>query len=329
MRLSDKESKILIAAENNANLPMSDLQRITGLRAHTIRYCLQRMQDRGIIRYYPLINVYPLGYTPYSIYFTLAPDVQNAKAKLLKLLMESSSVSWISEVGGKYQFCMDVLAREIHEVFSFIDSLSDKLGSIFLEKAVATQVALTIFRTKYLYQTPPPPAAITCQSTGNFIALDEVDQALLFGLINNEYTSMRDLGRQISIPPATMSDRLKKLNKSGVIVEFIYLTNPAAFGMQSYKLLVSARGSSGNRQLFNFCHKHPNIVVLIKCVGSWDYEISVEVENAQDITRITQDLCRELGSTVSHVETIPLFKELKIACYPFLPECCKAAAVNM
>ena len=57
------------------------------------------------------------------------------------------------------------------------------------------------------------------------------------------------------------------------------------------------------RQIFfKFCESQPNISVLIHSIGSWDFELVVDVEEARQITAITQDLYDNFGAQLNWCE---------------------------
>lgn len=61
----------------------------------------------------------------------------------------------------------------------------------------------------------------------------------------------------------------------------------------------------------------PHVICLIRCVGNWDYEAIVEVGNAADLPQVYQDLFTALGERVASIRSVPLFRYLKLTCFPF------------
>ena len=100
MRLSAKEKTILHAIEHQATTPISEIEKQTGLKAHTIRYHIGNLKDRGlIVGKAPFINPYPLGYTDYTFYFSLAATSARKANSLLTTFMKEEGITWVASMG--------------------------------------------------------------------------------------------------------------------------------------------------------------------------------------------------------------------------------------
>jgi Lrp/AsnC family transcriptional regulator, leucine-responsive regulatory protein len=319
MRLSEKERIIISAVEFNPDIPLSHLQRITHCRSHTIRYCIRKLCQQGIIRYYPFVNVYPLGLTPYCLYFSFSAEGGKAKQRVLKALVDSPRVSWVAEVGGKYHCCASILARHVKEVRHFLYLLSEKQGNLFFEKSLSTEISYTHFGAKYLHIRKPPYPCRQWGQNGKQVVLDETDYKILYGLISQNYGSRRELARLLNLPSSTLEGRIKKLTEKGIITGFKYMINSQKLGMQTFKLLVYTRGGDPDQheRLYNLCAEHPNISSMVNCMGTWDYELTVDVKESADVLKIAHYIQSKQENTINHLEVIPVFKKLKVACFPF------------
>ena len=72
MRLTDSERKILRYAQLRAGLSMVELAKLSGFPEHTVRRCLHKLYEQGIIRPTALIDLFPLGVSRYNLLFSLA-----------------------------------------------------------------------------------------------------------------------------------------------------------------------------------------------------------------------------------------------------------------
>ena len=150
MKLSDQERRVLAAVELNARKSMRELRRETGFRDHTIRYHLDRLQQRKVVEFKPFINIYPLGYQDYAFYFSLAAEKEVIKEKLIQDLKGSARVSWLGTMGGDYQYGVAVCAKHQQEALQFLYDLSARYPGAVFQKALSLRVSLTLFPRKYL-----------------------------------------------------------------------------------------------------------------------------------------------------------------------------------
>ena len=62
--------------------------------------------------------------------------------------------------------------------------------------------------------------------------------------------------------------------------------------------------------------KHPNIIYMHECFGSWDYELNVEVRDPREVVRITQELYEAFGSVLNNIRVLSKFEDIKYTAYP-------------
>ena len=321
MKLSEQERRVLHAVELEANAPMERLRKETKYRDHTIRYHLERLIDRGIARKQAFINVYPLGYSDYSIYFSIAAQSTKVSSALMAHLTASPQVSWIAQLGGDYQYGFSICARNTSEVVQYLDKLSEKFPNAFFDKALSIRVSLTLFSRKYLLPAGAPVRSITFGDTGSRAEIDAKDELLLSTLSNTPLTTFRELARRIAIPHATIERRLDALEKQKVIAGYVYQVDASRYGMSHYRLLIYAKGlnRSFGKTLYQFAERHRSITYFLQTLGDWDFELGAEVENNEQVVTLTQELYNSFSSDLNTVKVLPLFGHAKISNFPFKP----------
>jgi len=320
MRLSQKEQQVLAATEFDADVPLTKLQKSLKMPASTIRYHLNNLIDRGIVRYYPFINAMALGYTPQSLFFSLSYEGRKQQDKMLQFFRDCPRISWCAEIGAPYQYCITSLTRNLKEFSELLDEISNCFGSVFAKKDMVSQVSFTLFQTKYVYEGQKALDFLTWNSDAAPVKVDELDQRIMSAFLAEEYPSRRLVGRKLGIPVSTVNARINGLLEKCVIQRFLFLVNPLAAKMHTFKLLLFAKGFSTkqHQKFFNFCRNHPNITTLIRCVGSWDYEIGVEVVSPSEIVLVSNSLHSEFGENLAAIEELPQFNEHKVNCFPFM-----------
>ncbi len=313
MKLTDKERVVLAAAELQVEAPMPLLRKETGLREHTIRYALRRLIQREVATPIPLVNLQILGHTIFNIFFSVGAEKRSARQGLLKALIDAPEVVWVGEFGGEYQYGIAVVGTHIGTALDLLAQLSKKYQNVFFEKSVAIQSSVTVYHRKYLSSKRFSVKPLTCRYTREIVEIDDLDRKILTGLASHGQDSHRQIALKLHIPLSTFELRVTKLKEAGVIVGQILAVNCAAFGMQGYKLLVYAKGMNLElaRGLGRFCEQHRNVVYLIECIGSWDFEVGVEVTHPQEVTEIVQELYEEFGSLVHTIRLLNKFSDVK------------------
>ncbi|MFN8390369.1 MAG: winged helix-turn-helix transcriptional regulator [Bdellovibrionota bacterium] len=319
MKLTDKERDIFSVAQLAPRLSVNELRSYCGYRDHTIRYHLQRGLEDGLLIPRCFVNLNLLGYMQFEVYFSLSANNPQARQLLLKALCESERVSWMGEVGGDFQYGANICARSLAEVTQFFDSLSTTFGHLVLDREIAVRVSLDYFGNKYLSEKNRPRSSLSYAVTENRVDIDELDHRILRELMKNSPLIRRVLAQNLGLPLSTLEHRLKKLEQSGVIVGYYYLIDPARIGMQSFLFLVGVKGMNAKLrgELSAFAAGHPNVVVFINTIGSWDIELAVEVETARQSVEISEALQTRFGPAIRFMKVLPSFGYPKVLEYPF------------
>lgn len=318
MRLTEKQKLVLWAVQNNAEASVGAICRMTGSREHTVRDALVRLEEMGVI--YPMhpINIYPLGFTEYVVFFALAIKQEKKRRELLRYLIASDRISLMLELGGDYEYGINICARDVDQVSCYLEQLGDNFGEIVAEKAIAVRHLYIGFGRKYLAGRRTKPL-VRLGPTQSMATIDEVDHRILKALSRERVISHAKIAAQLGLPASTLHYRLNQLKRQGILLNAIYAITPTLFDMQSFRLLLYVKSLSQNFRvkLEQYCTKHLQVVNMVRTFGAWDYEISVEVERCNVMPAITQEFKHVFGAQLSAVKVLPVFNFLKGCNYPF------------
>lgn len=317
--ISEKERKVLYSLELEAELPISVVSKHTRAKGHTLRYALSRLIDNKIISKRAFINIYPLGFADYAIYFSLAPDKQSTKDALLSYLTRSEFVSWLAFFGGEFQYGMAISARNGAAVQHFLEEVSATFPGIFFHKSLSLRLGLTLISRKYLISDNQKPKTIRFGYNSKPTTIDHKDHLILSSLESNGELSLRELAQLIKMPLTTLQQRITSLKKRGILEGSIYQVDATKFGMQTFRFLIETKSidRKTRQALYDFALSHPYICYYIECLGSWDYELGVEVPHGSNAIDTQQEIYKKFGSELICVTILPLFGHLKLQNYPF------------
>ena len=313
MRLSDVERRILAAAELRADATIEELSERTNLGVNSIRYALKKLEGRGMIRRVPFVDLYPLGYTDFVTFFSLATKHHSQeREQFLQTLIASPLVTWIGELGGQYQYGAAIFAKNVAQFVSFLEQISTQFDGIVIKKTVRLTKRFTRYNRTYLDPSIPKDSFIFGVSDKT-ATLDATDDKIL-GIMTDcpEYSASHQ-AKQLGLPLSTFQHRVRQLKHRGILLGQIYAIDIGYLGVSFYNLQVAMSGLSRDQEqnLHAWADKHPNVVHLIECVGEWDFEIGLEVEVPEGITGIISELYNLFGQAIVRVDTIPIFRNRK------------------
>ncbi|GHJ48592.1 AsnC family transcriptional regulator [Catellatospora sp. TT07R-123] len=145
------------------------------------------------------------------------------------------------------------------------------------------------------------------------VALDTVDLAILRALQNDARISNKDLAAKVNVAASTCLERVRSLQRRGVLVGFHAEADPAALGrpLQAY---IAVRVRPHNRDVvepfIRFALDLPETLALSHIAGPDDFLVHVAVRDAAHLQRLILD-----GFTsrreVAHLQTQLIFDHVK------------------
>jgi len=320
IKISQREKDILSTIEHRGNEPIAAIRQRTGYRDHTIRYYMEALKEKGILLgRSPFISIYALGYHYYTLFFSVHVERVEDKEAMLNALMESHSVSFLRKLGGEYHYAVSVCARDIGEVSEFFSKFSVKYGKFFFEKSLIVPTRFTIYPKRYLAPKLNSHPVFSIGCSDDHTEIDEIDNAILSGMAEHPECSQRDLAKILEMPISSVGRRIRKLEERGVIGGITYKMDLKNLGIQEYKLLINSRGMNLEltKNLHSFVKSELRALRLVECMGAWDYEIDVEVEVAEDVTEIVDNIYQKYGKEINSIKLLQVFQTLKYSPYPF------------
>lgn len=317
MILSDNEKLVLACMELQADLSVPGVCQQTGLRAHTVQYCLKRLRERKIIDWIPFIDIYKLGLSYFGIFFSVSATVATTK-KLVNILQKSEHVAWLAEVGGDFQYGVALVSYSAAEAATLFSNIVRKSNASLFQKSVSTRLAIADLPRGYLSKQTFCNGIKTGYASRKPYVLDAVEKKVLSATTQKSFQSYRKIAISIGIPPATFDKKLKKLQKHQIFKGATLDIDTASMDQQTFKLLISSRGidSKLTEKLYQFAQKHLQIVHFVECFGEWDYELNIEVKVASEVGQIMSEISEKFGDRISTIKTISLLNVLKVSRYP-------------
>ncbi len=318
MVLSDLERLIIVTSQLQADASCAAIAKACNCREHSVRSTLRKLEQSGIIKQYPFINVHSLGFENFVCNFSLNPASKVAP-QLVQALGDSEHTSWLSKRTGDFQWAASLFLANSSEMVSFMDRLTTPFLNSFQTKEVVIHTSCHLFPRKYLCKAAVEPRHLYYGRLEQRASIDEVDHKILAALSKLSPCTGAIVARTAGIPEATVAYRIKSLQERGVISGFAYAFYPQALALFAHRFLVSLKGFSAQlrNDIFEFCRDHPNIVSLISSIGNWDYEIKIEGSSEEQIDGVLSEFSSRFSEFILATKTFSLMKAQKILYYPF------------
>jgi DNA-binding Lrp family transcriptional regulator len=126
------------------------------------------------------------------------------------------------------------------------------------------------------------------RTQATLVQLDAIDRLILDQLQVNGKLSNVDLAQRVHLSPSACLRRVKQLEESGVIAEYVALLNPKAVGAHGTSFTIINLASMNNALQESFeqaVRQEPQILDCYYVAGSNDYLIRFAYRDAEDLER--------------------------------------------
>lgn len=127
--------------------------------------------------------------------------------------------------------------------------------------------------------------------------LDSIDRAILAILQSDGRISNQSLASRVHLSPSACLRRVKALEESGVIAQYVAVLNPKAVGKHGISFTIVNLDSMSNPQLEAFekaVKQEPEVLDCFYVAGSNDYLIRFAYRDAEDLERFHSEVLMRL-----------------------------------
>lgn len=130
--------------------------------------------------------------------------------------------------------------------------------------------------------------------------MDPTDRAIVLALQRNARMNFRDLAAEVNLSPNATADRVRRLERRGVIQGYTAILDPVAAGRNLTAIIdVRLRQGTPPEHFEPHVRDHDAVVDAAHVTGSYDYQLRVAVANAGEL----DDIIRLLKAEAHVVET--------------------------
>lgn len=141
------------------------------------------------------------------------------------------------------------------------------------------------------------------------VEIDNVDKKILNLLIDNARLSYRQIAKQIGVSAATVMNRVKRLEKTGIITKYTIGVKYSLIGYDM-QVIMDVRIAKGMiYEVENKIAKHPNVFAVYDNTGRFDATIIAKFKNRRSADTFIKKV--QTYDFVERTETKLLLKTVK------------------
>ena len=321
VKLDVKDKKILYELDLNSRQPNSEIAKKVGLSKQVVGFRIKRLVKEGTVSwFYTVIDISKLGFTVHKNFLRLQNLDREKEVELIDFLKNHPNVVWVASCDGKYDLAFGTWAKNMAFLDKTLTEVNKKFGAHISERQIATIIHGEYFVRDYLIKNKEPSAFRKSffGAVSSPAKMDQIDWKILLELGKNSRITAVDIARKIEISADSVGDRIKKLEKSGVVRHYNLVPNESKYPQLHYKVLVGLRNldEKKEKELIEYCRINPNIVYIVKALGPWEFEIDLEVGSVEEFRRVMMDVKTRFNEIIKDYSALQIYRVHK---YNFCP----------
>jgi len=303
VKLSPFQAKVLAQIVGDARISPQQVAKNLGKRSHSVRYAIQHLRSCLDLKPYCFTDPFKIGLFPYRALFSIDSGDQARCKAMTDYLRKRPEVSWFRELYGHFQFLLAIRVRSTQHLDSFLRDFDSLFGDMIVSRTLAQMSRTSCFTPWLAYTGRGTRSCVEYRHDSSQTSLDELDLRILGVLFDEPLASMDAISRALSTPSSTITYRVEKLVKAGVILGFMYGYDARLANAAEYLILVKLYGLGGglHERFFEFARSHPRINRITRMIGDWDLELEVHLDNAHDINHVIHQLYQHGAGCVKEV----------------------------
>ena len=144
--------------------------------------------------------------------------------------------------------------------------------------------------------------------------MDDIDSEIIRSLVRNSRITLSQMSKEINVPDATISNRLKKLEKN-VIKQYTLIVNPDEVGLTVTAIIIIQTESEKHENVKFELSKLEEVSEVYSVSGEYDILIKVWAHSIEELNEIMNVKIRSVDGVEDLTEMI-VFERVKEGVIP-------------
>lgn len=321
VKLDVKNRKILYELDINSRQSNSEIAKKVGLSKQVVGFRIKQLVKENVLfSFYSVIDISKLGFTVHKNFLRLQNLDKGKEKELIDFLVHHPNVVWVASCDGKFDLAFGTWARDVAFLDKTITELNRKFGVFIAERQIATIIRGDYFIRDYLIHKEKPSAYRDSffGAVPMPVKMDITDWKILLLLGMNSRVASVAIAKEVKLSADAVAERIKKLEKSGVIRHYNIVPNESKYPYLHYKVLIGLRNISEAREraFREYCRINPNIIYIVKSLGPWEFEMDLEVASAEKFREIMMNIKTLFSDILKDYSALQIYQVHK---YNFCP----------
>jgi Lrp/AsnC family transcriptional regulator for asnA, asnC and gidA len=311
-----KDRKILYQLDINSRQSFSQIGKKVGLNRYVVASRVKKLQEQGLIlKFSTVFDYLRLGFIPLRFYFKYQYVTNEKKKEIIDYFVKNQYSIVVSTLEGNYDLIVLILVKNITEAYPFWKKTLEKYGDYFAQRVYSNYVGESFYRKSFLIDEKKERTDVILKRGGKKVDYDDIDFQILKLLTNNSRIPTIEMAKELNLTSKTINERMKRLIKSGIIIQFDVKIDWNKLDYQYFKIDFYLKEYSKINQIIKYIEKNPNLAYVDYTVGYADLELELYLNNTNQLRQIAEDLSKNFPGAIknyTYFTTIKAHKDFKL-----------------
>lgn len=294
-KIDVKDRKILYHLDLNSRQSYQSIGKKVGLKPDLVAYRIKRLQEKKILKkFITLIDEYKLGYTHLRFYLNYQYSNPDIKKKIIDYFMKFKSCRIIASIKGEYELILVMAVKNIPEFYKSWELVLHEYREYFSNYEFSIYFQEKRYRYSFLLEhykdDMDKRLKFSLFGSGETVKIDNLDLEILKLITTNARLPSVEIASMLNSSARTVSTRIKKLIKIGIINGFSVELDFTRFEYRQYKANLLLKKHKQLNKIINYIEKNPNLIAIYKTIGYVDVELVFNVRNIDKFYKIMEDI---------------------------------------
>lgn len=310
-RLDKIDTKILKELLVNGRLHVSDIGKKVRLGRENVHYRIQKLIKQGIIRdFITSIDYKKLQFSQYTVFLEFEKITTQEENDIIDYLKKKENISWVGRLAGKWSLTFDIYVKNDEEfnkiIIEFLTKFKENIGDYIVLNVLdaAYYFDKIINETNYQHQS----------SEEKEVKIDKTDRVILKRLNENARVNYVEISQVLRLTPNAIKQRVKNLEKSGIIKGYSVSLNHKLIGFEWHGLQIKIKKHSleQEKNLRNYFKTNKKIIFYYQYskTGEYDFDIGVLIKDSSELREFINQLRNKFSNEVKIYDMFVVLEEV-------------------
>lgn len=141
--------------------------------------------------------------------------------------------------------------------------------------------------------------------------MDRIDRELISALSTNGRATYQELGDLVRLSANSVAERVRRLQRDGVITGFAAVIDEKALGMQlAVRSDIKLHGGVERIEFAESLTRVPQVIGAVRLTGEYDYQLHIVCRDTAELESVVEELKRNYG--VANVNSRLILREVPV-----------------